>query len=101
MVVITKAVVALHNFLISLSTTENNYSYRSSGYADRATLEGFVPGEWRKDTKSLTGIQDLTHTGSNIYSKQAAVICDKFKRCFNCEGGVDWQWTVVTNTGRN
>ena len=52
-VVITKAVVALHNFLMSLSTTKNNYSYCPSGYADREAYNGFVLGEWRKDTESL------------------------------------------------
>ena len=98
--VIAKAVVVLHNCLMSLSTNENTYSYCPSGYADRETQEGFVPGEWRKDTESLTGIQDLTHTGSNNYSKQAAAICDEFTRCFNSEGAVDWQWNIVTNTGK-
>lgn len=100
-VVVTKAVVALHNFLMPLSSTESNYSYCPSGYADKETQDGFVPGEWRKDTQSLTGIQDLPHTGSNNYSKQAAAIRDEFKRYFNGEGAVDWQWNIVTNTGRN
>ena len=72
-----------------------------SGYADRETQEGFVTGEWRKDNESLTGIQDLTRTGSNNYSKQAAAIHDEFKRYFNSEGAVDWQWNIVTNTGLN
>lgn len=99
-VVITKAVVALHNYLMS-PATENNYSYCPSGYADRETQDGFTPGEWRKDNESLTGIQDLTRTGSNNYSKQAAAIRNEFKRYFNCEVAVDWQWDTVTNTGRN
>ena len=99
--VITKAVVALHNFLMSLSETDSNYSYCPSGYADRKTSEGLVPGEWRKSTEGLTGIQDLSSKGSNNYSKQAAAIRDEFKRYFSDEGAEDWQWNIVKNTGRN
>ena len=100
--VITKAVVSLHNFLMSLSAiNNNNYNYCPANYVDRDITEGYIPGEWRKDVDSITGLQELTYFGSNNYSKQAALIRDEFKRYFNSEGAIDdWQWDIVKSTGR-
>ena len=95
---ITKAIVSLHNFLMSLST-DDNYNYCPLSYADRNTGEGFIPGEWRRDADNITGVQELSHIGSNNYSKQAALIRDEFKSYFNNEGAVDWQWDIVSSTG--
>ena len=99
-VVITKAVVWLHNFLMSLSeNSNNNYNYCPDNYVDEETAEGIIPGEWRKDSENATGIHDPTHAGSNNYSKHSAMIRDEFKEYFNSEGAVEWQWDIVSSTG--
>lgn len=100
-VLITKAVVALHNFLMDFSSKNNNYSYCPVNYVDRDTCSasGIIPGEWRKDNESISGMRDLMSVGSNNYSKNAASVRDEFKQYFNNEGTVDWQWDIVNSTG--
>ena len=98
-VLITKAVVALHNFLMNISKTSDNYNYCPQNFADRESRDGIVLGEWRKDSENITGIQDLDHLSSNNYSKNAAYVRDELKHYFNEEGAVDWQWGIVNNNG--
>ncbi|XP_057310637.1 uncharacterized protein LOC130648602 [Hydractinia symbiolongicarpus] len=100
-VLITKAVVALHNYLMTVSNANDTYNYCPENYVDRGSQNNIIPGEWRKDSESISGIQDLTNCSSNNYSKQAALIRDEFKCYFNNEGAVEWQWDIVNSTGQN
>ena len=43
-VLITKAIVALHNFLISI--TEDNYNYCPTNFVDQDGPNFLVPGGW-------------------------------------------------------
>ena len=45
-VLITKTVVALHNFLISI--TEDNYNCCPANFVDQDGPNGLVTGEWRR-----------------------------------------------------
>ena len=53
-ILITKAIVSLHNFLMSLPANNNNYNYCPSNYVDRESAAGTVPGEWRKYSDNIT-----------------------------------------------
>ena len=94
---ITKAIVALHNFLMSLNSNEN-YSYCPPGFADQDNSSGIIEGEWRREKENILGLRDIEHLGSNNYSKNAKETRDSFKEYFNEEGQVEWQWNIVNRT---
>ena len=95
---ITKALVALHNFLISLKPDDDSYSYCPVNFADRDGPNGYTAGEWRKEKENILGLRDINHLGSNSYCKNAKETRDLFKEYFNGEGEVDWQWDIVNKT---
>ena len=66
-VLITKAIVALHNFLMSI--TEDNFDYYPTNFVDQDGPNGLVPGEWRKDSNDITGIVNIRRAGSNNHSR--------------------------------
>ncbi|XP_057299249.1 uncharacterized protein LOC130629887 [Hydractinia symbiolongicarpus] len=88
-VALTKAVVALHNFLVTLKDNESIYC--PANFVDRETKDGFVPDDWRKGNENIMGLQDLTHVSSNNYSKNAATVRDKYNKYFMLERAVEWQ----------
>ena len=90
-VFITKAVVALHNFL--MSENNNNLQYCPPNLTDQEGPNGYIPGEWRRENSS--GLEDIRRIGSNNYSTDARVVRDAFKDYFNNEGSVDWQLDTV------
>ena len=53
-VLITKAVLALHDFLMSI--TEDNHNYCPTNFVDQDGPNGLVPGEWRRDGDDITEI---------------------------------------------
>ena len=89
----TKAIVALHNFLMPLS---DNDIYCPQNFVDHETENGVMQEEWRKDNENILELQDLTCVFSNNYSKHAASICDEYSKYFILEGAVEWQWDMVT-----
>ena len=90
-VFITKAVVALHNFL--MSENNNNLQYCPPNLTDQEGPNGYIPGEWKRENSS--GLEDIRRIGSNNYSTDARVVRDAFKDYFNNEGSVDWQLDTV------
>ena len=97
MISITKASVALHNFLMSLNSNDN-YSYCPPGFVDQDNSSGIIEGEWRREKEHILGLRDIEHLGSNNYSKNAKETRDSFKEYFNQEGQVEWQWNIVNRT---
>ena len=95
-VLITKAIVALHNFLISI--TEDNYNYCPTNFVDQDGPNGLVPGEWRRDSDDITGLVNIRRASSNNHSRNTCQIRNKFKEYFCNEGPIDWQWDMVKNT---
>ena len=94
-ILITKAVVALHNFLIKLNEGTSSYSYCPASYVDLENAVGTTPGEWRRHAHA-EGLVPIGHAGSNNYSKTAKQVRDDFKNYFMSDGQVDWQWATVT-----
>lgn len=92
---ITKAVVALHNFL----TTENhrdNYTYSPTSFTDSDGPNGVNRGEWRDELENVTGLLPINRNNStNNFSEDAKTIRDSFKDYFKNEGAVNWQLQTV------
>ena len=96
-ILITKAIVALHNFLMSLNSNDN-YSYCPPGFVDQDNSSGIIEGEWRTEKENILGLRDIEHLGSKNYSKNVKGTRDSFKEYFNKEGQVEWQWNIVSRT---
>ena len=92
-VAITKAIVALHNFLMSLDETDRCI-YCPSNFVDRD--QDF--GMWREEAQSCEGLIEIQSQGSNNYSKEAKKVRDDFKDYFCKEGTLSWQWQIVRST---
>ena len=87
---ITKAIVALHNYLIV-----NSNMYCPNGYVDSETNEGRRPGDWRREVVGDTGLVPVGQIGSNNYTKNDKDTRDDFRDYFSSPAGqVPWQWGV-------
>ena len=97
-VLITKAVVALHNFLMS-KHSQNNFNYCPPNYTDTDGPCGFRPGEWRKETPASSALEAIPQMCSNNYSREAKEVRDNFRAYFcSPEGSVEWQLNMVTRS---
>ena len=86
---ITKAAVALHNYLMKSQCIFGAYTY----FGEERK------GEWRAETTGYTGMVSATNLGTNNYSRAAKEVRDSFKRYFSSnEGMVSWQLDYVTRT---
>ena len=99
-ILITKSVVALHNFLMKKRARQSeNYSYCPPSYVDQESRSAVVPGDWRKEETICDGLQTIQKLGSNNYSKSAKEVRDRFKNYFcSPEGAVEWQVEKVVRT---
>ena len=96
---ITKAVVALHNFLMMSQCKYGDYTYCPPGFADHETAQERSSGNWRDETQNFTGLVPIRTIGSNNYSKTAKEVRDDFACYFSShEGSVSWQWDYVKRT---
>ena len=97
-ILITKSVVALHNFLMKKRASQSeNYSYCPPSNVDQESRSGVVPGDWRKEETVGDGLQLIQKLGSNNYSKSAKEVRNRFKNYFcSSEGAVEWQAEKVT-----
>ena len=86
---ITKAVVALHNYLMH---------GREFGPKNDYCLEGFEDGHWRKEHVETKALQSLLSVESHNYSRNAKKIRDEFRDYFWGAGSVPWQWEHVLKT---
>ncbi|XP_065652846.1 uncharacterized protein LOC136080161 [Hydra vulgaris] len=94
LILITQAIVALHNFLMK-KRSANNYLYCPTNYTDIDGPAGFRPGVWRQDNSCSAALQPLS-LGSKNYSKDAKQVRDDFKEYFNSpEGELEWQLNLV------
>ena len=94
---ITKAAVALHNFLICTRSPGEIHSYCPSNLIDQESSSGLIPGEWRQEVTE--GMLPLRRTSSNNYSNDARIVRNDFKNYFlSPEGSVSWQVEAVTRT---
>ena len=91
---VTKAVVALHNFLMADKDFLSN-DYCSESYADREQNNVIISGEWRREEPSQ-GLINIQHAGSNNFTQIAKNVRDKYRDYFSSNtGSVDWQWDMI------
>ena len=76
---------------------ENNYNYCPTSYIDRDTRLGITLGDWRKEQANSAGLQQISQTGSNNYSRDDKEVRDHFRNYFcSTAGSLDWQLLRVT-----
>ena len=94
---VTKACIALHNFLMFGRTFDNMYC--PEGFVDEETCHGYNLGDWRREQNGTQGLQQANNLGSNNYTRDAKLIRERFRDFFcSDEGAVHWQLDTVTST---
>ena len=93
---VTKAVVGLHNFLMSTRLSDDVNSYCPFNYIDQELVNGVQPGQWRNDAAPIDSFYPIARVGSNNYSKDAETTRERFENYFNSpEGEVIGQYDMV------
>ena len=96
---VTKAVVALHNYLMKGIEQRSNFQYYNKDLVDRETGDGgIIPGTWRTNAHNHA-LTDVSSLGSNNYSVLAKTVRNDFKTYFNSHtGSLPWQIDHVQST---
>ena len=82
-ILITRSVVALHNFVMKKCGSQSeNYIYCPPSYVDQESPSGVVPGDWRKEEAVCDGLLSIEKLGSNNYSRTEKKVRDRFKNYF-------------------
>ena len=82
-ILITRSVVALHNFVMKKCVSQSeNYSYCPPSNVDQESPSGVVPGDWRKEEAVCDGLLSIEKLGSNNYSRTEKKVRDRFKNYF-------------------
>ena len=90
----TKAIVALHNYLMA-----DHKFYFPPSFGDLSIGGTVRPGDWRNDVSCQNGLRNLSKIGSNNYTNDAKTVRDNFCRYFSSDvGAVPWQFYAVNNT---
>ena len=93
---ITKACVALHNYLMTNKKIGEGNSYCPNKFIDEDVRRN---GEWLEIVKDDSGLIPLSRNCSNNYSRDAKVMRDMFCNYFNSpEGAVPRQLDMVSVT---
>lgn len=79
----------------TIDNEEENIQYVTLELIDRENENGFVPGSWRADMETISGLTDIMRLGNNSSTRQAAEVREKFLHYFNNNGAVDWQYAYV------
>ncbi len=97
---ITKAVVALRNYLMNGKTFESTSKYCPAGFTDTEGPGGKqLEGEWRSVIQRDQGLIPLRRAGSNNYSQDAKLVRKDFSNYFlSSVGQVPWQWFATHST---
>ena len=91
---ITKAIVALHNYLM-----HHESKYCPPGFTDINTTSGWRNGDWRIDAQDNQGLVSINHQGSNNFTRSAHDVRESFCDYFNSDiGAVSWQNELVFRT---
>ena len=91
---ITKAVIALHNYLMKSQDIFGEYRYCPFGFVDQENISESAierAGDWRYKTQGFSGLVNTKGLGSNNYSRSAKAIREDFMNYFIEEGSVSWQ----------
>ena len=96
---VTKAAIALHNFLMISQCAGDTYTYCPVGFTDNESSRGRSAGQWRAEANETQGLCPLISRGSNNFSRSAKEVRDAFKDYFNSQAGaVSWQWDMIKST---
>lgn len=98
---ITKAAVALHNYIMNEKSFGSVARYCPIGFADTEGPGGAqLRGEWRDIVKRDQGLRHLGRVGSNNYSRSAKLVREDFSNYFMSSiGQVPWQWQATNTAG--
>ena len=89
---ITKAVVALHNYLMY----NKSQAYYPTGYVDCDMQQGRRPGDWRMTIAGDSELRPVARIGSNNYTRNAKEVRDDFRDFFSSSAGeVPRQWNIL------
>ena len=89
---ICKATLALHNFLMKMETSTDNYTYCPVDFVDREDKAVKIPGQWRSEATDIQGLVPVMSQGSNNFTRNVKIVRDDFKLYFNSrDGAVEWQ----------
>lgn len=83
---ITKAVVALHHYLM-----RHESKHCPPGYTDMSTTSGFRDGDWRVEAQANLGLIPINHQGSNNFTRSAQEVRESF-----CSYHPSWQICSVS-----
>ena len=90
----TKAIVALHNYLMA-----THKFYFPPSFADSSNGRTIKPGDWRKEVSCLTGLRGISRIGPNNYTNDAKQVRENCCRYFSsAAGAVPWQLDAVNET---
>ena len=97
----TKAIVALHNYLMKNRRFESaSHSYCPAGHVDIETANGLRMGNWRQEVAGDQGLQPINQVGSHNYSRDAKETRNAFRDFFNSHSGaVPWQLNAICDPG--
>ena len=91
----TKAVVVLHNFLMSIKNRTPSYDYCPLEFTDNDSPTRMRLGTWRRENENSQGFQPSGCSISSNNSENAKKTSEEFTEYFNNEGAVEWQWQRV------
>ena len=96
---ITKACVALHNYLMKDRFSDGTSLYCPPSFVDQEIHNRRRSGQWRGVVGNDTGLQCVGQVGSNNYSRDAKTVRDCFRDYFNSPAGkVPWQMEMISIT---
>ena len=97
---ITKAVVALHNFLMSKESTARS-AYCPPGFIDHETGLSLQSGTWRHENLPNEELISILILDSINYAKSAKDVRDIYKDYFSSTAGaVPWLYEIGTLVGK-
>ena len=83
-IAITKAVVALHNFLMTVNENDGSNHYCPNAFIDQEGPNGLRAGEWRQEAQNMNGITSIRNVGaSRNYGEEAKWVREQFKEYFS------------------
>ena len=94
---ITKACVAMHNYLIKDRFSDGASRYCPARFIDQEVHNRRRDGLWRTVVQADTGLQAVGRVGSNNYSGCAKLVRDNFRDYFvSPDGAVPWQTEMIS-----
>ena len=87
----TKAIVALHNYLVA-----DSKFYFPPSFGDLSIGKTVRPGDWRNDVSCQNSLRNLSKIGSNNYTNDVKAVRANFCRYFSSD--VDAVFTIYIKT---